>query len=167
MLEKSKIPSLSVVIPVFNEEDTINSLLYYVSNSKIVSEIIVIDDCSTDKSVPIIKDTIENILKEESHLNILFSQNKKNMGKGASLRAGFELATCDVIVIQDADLEYDPSEYERLIKPIVDGNADVVYGSRFIGGTHRVLYFWHYMGNKMLTLMSNCLLYRSPSPRDS
>lgn len=155
MLEKSKIPSLSVVIPVFNEEDTINSLLYYVSNSKIVSEIIVIDDCSTDKSVPIIKETIANILKEKSHLNILFSQNKKNMGKGASLRAGFELATCDVIVIQDADLEYDPSEYERLIKPIVDGNADVVYGSRFIGGTHRVLYFWHYMGNKMLTLMSN------------
>ena len=156
MLEKCKIPSLSVVIPVFNEEDTINSLLYYVSNSKIVSEIIVIDDCSTDKSVPIIKETIENILKEESHLNILFSQNKKNMGKGASLRAGFELATCDVIVIQDADLEYDPSEYERLIKPIVDGNADVVYGSRFIGGNgpKRLHFFWHTVANKILTLLA-------------
>ena len=155
MLNNNKSLSLSVVIPVFNEKDTIETLIYHVSNSKIVSEIIVIDDCSTDNSIPIIKKTIENILKEKSHLSILFSQNKKNMGKGASLRAGFELATCDVIVIQDADLEYDPSEYERLIKPIVDGNADVVYGSRFIGGTHRVLYFWHYMGNKILTLMSN------------
>ena len=155
MLNNNKSLSLSVVIPVFNEKDTIETLINHVSNSKIVSEIIVIDDCSTDNSIPIIKKTIENILKEKSHLSILFSQNKKNMGKGASLRAGFELATCDVIVIQDADLEYDPSEYERLIKPIVDGNADVVYGSRFIGGTHRVLYFWHYMGNKILTLMSN------------
>lgn len=155
MLNNNKSLSLSVVIPVFNEKYTIETLIYHVSNSKVVSEIIVIDDCSTDNSIPIIKKTIENILKEKSHLSILFSQNKKNMGKGASLRAGFELATCDVIVIQDADLEYDPSEYERLIKPIVDGNADVVYGSRFIGGTHRVLYFWHYMGNKILTLMSN------------
>ena len=155
MIKNNQTLSLSVVIPVYNEQQTIKTVIRTVSNSKIVNEIVIVDDCSVDNSVPIIKDTIDKMLQEKTHLNILFSQNKRNLGKGASLRAGFKLATCDVIVIQDADLEYDPGEYERLIKPIIDGNADVVYGSRFIGGTHRVLYFWHYMGNKMLTLMSN------------
>ena len=155
MIKNNQTLSLSVVIPVYNEQQTIKTVIHTVSNSKIVNEIVIVDDCSVDNSVPIIKDTIDKMLQEKTHLNILFSQNKRNLGKGASLRAGFKLATCDVIVIQDADLEYDPNEYERLIKPIIDGNADVVYGSRFIGGTHRVLYFWHYMGNKMLTLMSN------------
>jgi len=148
-------PSLSVVIPVYNEEETIDAILNFVSRIEIVNEIVIVDDCSKDQSVVIIKKSIESISKEKPQINFLFSQNEKNKGKGASIRYGFGMATCDVIVIQDADLEYDPNEYLRLIKPIADGNADVVYGSRFIGGTHRVLYFWHYMGNKMLTLMSN------------
>ena len=148
-------PSLSVVIPVYNEEETIDAILNFVSRIEIVNEIVIVDDCSKDQSVEIIKKSIESISKEKPKINFLFSQNEKNKGKGASIRYGFGMATCDVIVIQDADLEYDPNEYLRLIKPIADGNADVVYGSRFIGGTHRVLYFWHYIGNKMLTLMSN------------
>jgi len=148
-------PSLSVVIPVYNEEETIDAILNFVSRIEIVNEIVIVDDCSKDQSVVIIKKSIESISKEKPKINFLFYQNEKNKGKGASIRYGFGMATCDVIVIQDADLEYDPNEYLRLIKPIADGNADVVYGSRFIGGTHRVLYFWHYMGNKMLTLMSN------------
>jgi glycosyltransferase involved in cell wall biosynthesis len=148
-------PSLSVVIPVYNEEETIDAILNFVSRIEIVNEIVIVDDCSKDQSVVIIKKSIESISKEKPKINFLFYQNEKNKGKGASIRYGFGMATCDVIVIQDADLEYDPNEYLRLIKPIADGNADVVYGSRFIGGTHRVLYFWHYIGNKMLTLMSN------------
>ena len=155
MDHSNSIPSLSVVIPVYNEEETIDAILNLVSRIEIVNEIVIVDDCSKDQSVEIIKKSIESISKEKPQINFLFSQNEKNKGKGASIRYGFGMATCDVIVIQDADLEYDPNEYLRLIKPIADGNADVVYGSRFIGGTHRVLYFWHYIGNKMLTLMSN------------
>jgi len=155
MYHSNSIPSLSVVIPVYNEEETIDAILNFVSRIEIVNEIVIVDDCSKDQSVEIIKKSIESISKEKPKINFLFYQNEKNKGKGASIRYGFGMATCDVIVIQDADLEYDPNEYLRLIKPIADGNADVVYGSRFIGGTHRVLYFWHYMGNKMLTLMSN------------
>ena len=155
MKQGKEIPSLSVVIPVYNEEETIDKILNLVSTIEIVNEIVLIDDCSKDNSVQEAKKSMELISIKNPKINFLFSQNKKNRGKGASIRKGFSLATCDVIVIQDADLEYDPNEYPRLIKPIADGNADVVYGSRFIGGTHRVLYFWHYMGNKMLTLMSN------------
>jgi len=155
MDHSNSIPSLSVVIPVYNEEETIDAILNLVSRIEIVNEIVIVDDCSKDQSVVIIKKSIESISKEKPKINFLFYQNEKNKGKGASIRYGFGMATCDVIVIQDADLEYDPNEYLRLIKPIADGNADVVYGSRFIGGTHRVLYFWHYIGNKMLTLMSN------------
>ena len=155
MKQGKEIPSLSVVIPVYNEEETIDKILNLVSTIEIVNEIVIIDDCSKDNSVQETKKSMELISINNPRINFLFSQNKKNRGKGASIRKGFSLATCEVIVIQDADLEYDPNEYPRLIKPIADGNADVVYGSRFIGGTHRVLYFWHYMGNKMLTLMSN------------
>ena len=139
MIKNNQTLSLSVVIPVYNEQQTIKTVIRTVSNSKIVNEIVIVDDCSVDNSVSIIKETIDKTLNEKTHLKILFSQNKRNLGKGASLRAGFKLATCDLIVIQDADLEYNPGEYERLIKPIIDGNADVVYG---------------------------CLLYTSPSPRD-
>ncbi|MFL2983475.1 MAG: glycosyltransferase family 2 protein [Candidatus Neomarinimicrobiota bacterium] len=155
MNQDNSILSLSVIIPVYNEEKTIETILEKVSKSDMVNEIVIIDDFSSDTSVELIKNKTNIILEKRPELNIIFSQNKKNKGKGASIRLGFKLAKCEVIVIQDADLEYDPVEYGNLIKPIANGNADVVYGSRFIGGTHRVLYFWHYVGNKMLTLLSN------------
>ena len=155
MTELSKIPTLSVIIPVYNEEKTISKILNLVSEIDIVSEVVIVDDCSKDASIEKINSSIESLSKQKPHIKFQFSKNEINRGKGATIRHGFSLATCEVIVIQDADLEYDPSEYSKLIKPIADGKADVVYGSRFIGGTHRVLYFWHYIGTKMLTLMSN------------
>ena len=148
-------PSLSVVIPVYNEESTINKILNAVSAQDIVTEIVIVDDCSKDTSAEKIKQAIDRLESEKPDLKVIFLQNEKNQGKGSSLRKGFQHTTSEVIVIQDADLEYNPQEYTRLIRPIADEQADVVYGSRFIGGTHRVLYFWHYLGNKMLTLLSN------------
>lgn len=152
---KNAFPSLSVIIPVYNEQSTLEELTYEVAKSEIVTEIILVDDCSIDNSLSKIFECKEKLLISFPKLKILVEKNKKNLGKGATLRRGFEVATSDVIIIQDADLEYDPKEYVKLIKPIKDGKADVVYGSRFIGGTHRVLYFWHFMGNKVLTLLSN------------
>ena len=148
-------PTLSVVIPVYNEESTLEELLAEVSKSEIVTELILIDDCSTDNSLKKIFECKDKLSCTKPEINILIEKNVKNMGKGAAIRKGFEKATSEVIIVQDADLEYDPKEYISLIQPIKDGKADVVYGSRFIGGTHRVLYFWHYMGNKALTLLSN------------
>ena len=140
---------VSIIIPCYNEQSTIKEIINKInSQSNIEKEIIVIDDFSNDKT----REILEKDLKNNIHKIIL---NERNYGKGYSIKKGIESASGDCIIIQDADLEYDPSEYSKLIKPIADGKADVVYGSRFIGGTHRVLYFWHYMGNKMLTLMSN------------
>ncbi len=155
MNNQKKLPTLSVVIPVYNEERTIEKIFDAVSKIQIVKEIIIIDDNSEDQSVKKIQEIIDNFSGNKDALNLVFSKNSKNMGKGFSIRKGFKLATCDVIVVQDADLEYDPKEYTSLIKPIYEDKADVVYGSRFIGGTHRVLYFWHYVGNKILTILSN------------
>ena len=138
---------LSVVIPVYNEEQWIAKVVERVQAVPIPKEIIIIDDCSTDGTRAIIER-----LKEE---NIRFLYQPVNQGKGAALRLGIKQARGDVIVIQDADLEYDPAEYPRLIQPILDNRADVVYGSRFIGDSHRVLYFWHSIANSMLTMMSN------------
>ncbi len=149
-----KIPSLSVIIPVFNEHKTIKQVFDRVCNNRLVSEIILIDDCSTDGTFEIIEDILKKELPNKK-VEIKIYRNKKNIGKGGSLRSGFKLATSEVIVIQDADLEYNPKEYSNLILPIAENKADVVYGSRFIGGTHRVLFFWHYIGNKVLTLISN------------
>ena len=139
---------LSVVIPVYNEERWVREVVRRVRAVDIPKEIILVDDCSTDGTRAILKG-----MEADGDLRVIYQP--RNRGKGAALREGFRHATGDVVLVQDADLEYDPAEYPRLIQPIVEGRADVVYGSRFIGETHRVLYFWHSIGNKLLTLMSN------------
>ena len=141
---------LSIVIPCYNEQSTIKEILKKVhAQSKFDKEIIVIDDFSTDKT----RDILKNEINSQVDKLLL---NDKNYGKGYSIRQGINAATGDYILIQDADLEYDPSDYEKLLKPLVNGVADAVYGSRFIGSEERrVLYFWHMIGNSMLTLLSN------------
>jgi len=143
---------VSVVIPCYNERDTIEVIVRAVRSSAVADlEIIVVDDCSTDGS----REIIEERLREMVDVVICHPQNQ---GKGATLRSGFRVSTGDIILIQDADLEYDPQEYPLLLDPILSGKADVVYGSRFLGGrAHRVLYFWHMVGNRFLTLFSNML----------
>ena len=143
------IMKLSVVIPVYNEIGTIEEILKRVGSVPQDIEIIVVDDGSTDGTTKWLKERAGDDVK------VIFHQ--KNKGKGAALRTGFELVTGDIVIIQDADLEYDPREYGRLIEPILDGRADVVYGSRFTGGPQRVLFFWHYVGNRFLTLLSDML----------
>ncbi|MEQ8713656.1 MAG: glycosyltransferase family 2 protein [Cyclobacteriaceae bacterium] len=147
---------LSVVIPVFNEEKTIievlNSVFSVDLGSDLEVQVIVVDDCSSDKST----DLIEDYISGHSDRKTSLVRHEQNMGKGAALRTGISHATGDYIIIQDADLEYDPNEYRLLLQPILDGRADVVYGSRFMGGKpHRILFFWHSIGNKILTMMSN------------
>ena len=145
---------ICVVIPVYNEVKTITEIISRVSSAQVIApekEIIIVDDCSTDGT----RELLEEIGRSQKDLKIL--SHKVNQGKGAALRTGFESATGDIVIIQDADLEYDPREYPNLLQPIIDGRADVVYGSRFLGGPHRVLFFWHYLGNKFLTLVSNAL----------
>lgn len=141
---------LSVVIPVYNECQTIHLILQQVQAVDLEKEIIMVDDCSTDGT----RDRLNELAGQADNIRVLF--HEVNKGKGAALRTGFAAATGDVVIIQDADLEYDPTEYPKLLKPIVDGKADVVFGSRFAGGeSHRVLYFWHSLGNTFLTIMSN------------
>ena len=143
---------LSIIIPCFNESNTIKKIIEKIHHiSKFEKEIIVIDDCSTDGSREILQNEISN------QISILIL-NEKNYGKGYSVRRGIEKATGSILLIQDADLEYDPTDYPRLIEPIQNGYADVVFGSRFVGSEEkRVLFFWHSLGNKVLTLFSNML----------
>lgn len=141
---------ISVVIPIYNEEKTIQEVLIAVLNQKMVSEVIVVDDCSTDRSWGILQSF------EKSDLRIKIVRHQLNHGKGAALRSGFKLVKSEIVIIQDADLEYDPGEYARLLAPILSGRADVVFGSRFMGSeAHRVLYYWHSVGNRFLTMLSN------------
>ena len=140
---------LSVVIPVYNEVHSLAEIVRQVRAVPIPKQIILVDDCSKDGTT----DLLREWEKTQPDLTIRF--HEKNQGKGAALRTGFGHATGQIVIVQDADLEYDPTEYPRLIQPIVEGKADVVYGSRFIGDTHRVLYFWHSLVNKFLTMLSN------------
>jgi glycosyltransferase involved in cell wall biosynthesis len=142
---------LSVVIPVYNEVKTIKEIVSRVQAVDLEKEIIIVDDGSSDGT----RELLQEITL--SHENIRVVYHDRNQGKGAALRTGFEVTTGDIVIIQDADLEYDPREYPVLLEPILDGRADIVYGSRFLGGPHRVLFFWHYLGNKFLTLLSNAL----------
>ena len=147
--------TLSVVIPCFNEENTLETLVGQVLGAGrcgLDLEIVIIDDKSRDSSLEKAK------ALSDAHGEIKLFRHDANKGKGAAMRTGFENATGDIVIVQDADLEYNPGEYPKLLEPILDGRADVVYGSRFIGGeSHRVLYFWHSVGNRFLTLFSNMM----------
>ena len=150
------IKRLSIVIPAYNEGPTIHKILDKIKEVELIKglqkEIIVINDCSTDTTA----ENVKKYINENADQTILFLEHTENKGKGAALHTGIQNATGDIIVIQDADLEYDPQEYNILLKPILNGVADVVYGSRFMGGNpHRVLFFWHTIGNKFLTTLSN------------
>lgn len=142
---------LSVIIPVYNERATIEEIIRRVEavDIDLEKEIIVVDDYSRDGT--------REILQKIQNPAVKVLYHEKNRGKGAALQTGIAYAQGDIILIQDADLEYDPREYPELLEPILDGRADVVYGSRFLGGPHRVLFFWHYVGNKILTLLTNML----------
>ncbi len=161
--------NLSVVIPVYNERPFIEEILLRVQRAEPEKEIIVVDDCSTDGTRELLEDlarcrasgapevSLPNAGAPLRLDNIRFLFQEQNRGKGAALRRGFAEASGDIVLVQDADLEYDPREYGKLLQPILDGRADVVYGSRFLGGPQRVHYFWHYAGNKFLTLLSDML----------
>lgn len=151
-----KISKLSIVIPAYNEGNTIHLILNKLKEVELVNgikkEIILINDCSTDHT----ESSIQNYMQANSELDIQYHKHEVNKGKGAALHTGIRKATGEYLIIQDADLEYDPQEYNILLKPVLDGFADVVYGSRFSGGNaHRILFFWHTIGNKLLTFLSN------------
>lgn len=160
-------PKISVVIPVYNEKATIDEILRRVLDTGVRKEVIIVDDCSTDGTRQILEMMAAKQASGEGciasqdggdpialrDLRIFFQE--QNQGKGAALRRGFAQVTGDIVLVQDADLEYDPRDYPKLLEPILDGRADVVYGSRFLGGPQRVHYFWHYVANKMLTLLSD------------
>ncbi len=151
-----KINKLSIVIPAYNEGRTIHLILDKVKQVKLLKdikkEVIIVNDYSTDNT----EEAILTYQKNNPTLNIQYFKHEKNKGKGAALHTGIQCATGEYLIIQDADLEYDPEEYNLLLKPVLDGYADVVYGSRFMGGNaHRILFFWHTIGNKLLTFLSN------------
>jgi len=153
-MNKPSFRTLSIVIPVYNEEHTVAELVDTVRRVEtgLIKEIILVNDCSKDGTGAV----LDQLAKQDPSLVVL--HHPVNRGKGAALRTGFAKATGDIVLIQDADLEYDPQEYPKLLAPLLEGHADVVFGSRFLGGgAHRVLFFWHMVGNKFLTLLSNMM----------
>ncbi len=142
---------LSVLVPVFNERDTIEIILDEIHAQPVAKEIIVVDDCSKDGTRELLQQLLECGRIDRLHLQPV------NRGKGAAIRQALSMSTGDIVIVQDADLEYDPADWPQLLEPIVDGRADASFGSRFLGGPHRVLYFWHSVGNKLLTMYSNML----------
>ncbi len=150
------INKISIIVPAYNEASTISNILDKLIHLSLINninkEIIVVNDCSTDNTSEI----VQNIITAHPASEIVFISHEKNAGKGAAIHTGIKNATGDYLIIQDADLEYDPNEFNILLKPVIDGYADVVYGSRFLGGSaHRILFFWHTIGNKFLTFLSN------------
>jgi glycosyltransferase involved in cell wall biosynthesis len=162
-------PKISVVIPVYNERNTVEEILRRVLDTNLRKEVVVVDDGSTDGTRQILEAMAERQERGVQFANaqdggetiplaeLHFLFQPKNQGKGAALRRGFAVAVGDIVLVQDADLEYDPRDYPKLLEPIIEGRADVVYGSRFLGGPQRVHYFWHYVANKFLTLLSDML----------
>jgi glycosyltransferase involved in cell wall biosynthesis len=160
-------PKVSIVIPVYNERGTIEEILRRVLDTDIRKEVIVVDDCSTDGARQILENMAARLANNEKSApaqdggepielrDLRFFFQTPNQGKGAALRRGFAEAAGEIVLVQDADLEYDPRDYAKLLEPIIDGRADVVYGSRFLGGPQRVHYFWHYVANRILTLLSD------------
>jgi glycosyltransferase involved in cell wall biosynthesis len=160
-------PKVSIVIPVYNEKATIDEILRRVVDTEVRKEVIVVDDCSTDGSRQILEQMAARQANGDKVAppqdggdpielrDLRFFFQAPNQGKGAALRRGFAQSTGEIVLVQDADLEYDPRDYSKLLEPIVDGRADVVYGSRFLGGPQRVHYFWHYVANRLLTLLSD------------
>ena len=152
-INRVKKVKLSVVVPCYNEEKTLSKCvqrLMSIADDHVALEIIIVDDCSTDQSISIATEL------EKCHREVTVLRHEKNLGKGAALRSGFAKVSGDFVAVQDADLEYDPMDLRRLLIPLINNNADVVFGSRFLStGAHRVLYFWHYMGNRFLTFLSN------------
>ncbi|NDG70306.1 MAG: glycosyltransferase family 2 protein [Proteobacteria bacterium] len=143
-------PNVSVIMPVFNEQSTVEAVLLLVLTQPCVTEVVVVDDYSTDGTFEVLTNAAE------AEQRIRLHRHERNQGKGAALRTGISKASADIVLIQDADLEYDPADYAALLNPILSGKADAVFGSRFIGShEHRVLYFWHSLGNQFLTLLSN------------
>ena len=160
-------PKVSIVIPVYNEKSTIDEILRRVLDTPVRKEVIIVDDCSTDGTRQILENMAARQANGEASApaqdggdqvelrDLRFFFQTPNQGKGAALRRGFAQVTGDIVLVQDADLEYDPRDYPKLLEPLIEGRADVVYGSRFLGGPQRVHYFWHYVANRMLTLLSD------------